>query len=150
MDPNPKKELTEVKIKTLEEIRAEKLARNQQLGVDDAKAKESSQDLQSGNKRTASQGNRLIRIKRPKLADEAPVSVITTSVTPKLESKPAAVQKTKSLAQPAVENPAPVPDSPAVQEGDEEFDEEVEAGEGQTGTMNDDELLLEIDNILGD
>lgn len=142
--PKPQKDLTEVKIKTLEEIRAEKQARNQQPNVDDVNPSESSYDSQCGNKRSASQGNRHIRIKRPKLADEASSSGTSReAVEPKIECEPEAAQAS-----------APVPDNSAVQDedldGNYAEDEDAEADEEQAGAFNDEDLLLQIDNILGD
>ena len=166
IDEKPKKNLTEVKIKTLEEIRAEKIAKSQlsvreindEENLIEASAKAQSpikapqqtseliHETQPTNKRPASQGNRHIRIKRPKLADEASISVTTSPVAPKVEMK--------SSTKAPIQASAPVPDKLAVQEQEEElegnYEDEGDDGEGQTGTMNDDELLLEIDNILGD
>ncbi len=91
----------------------------------------------ANSKRAAPQSNKQIRIKRPKISNDMEPCVQVP--TPKVE-------KTASTV-PVVTN-STLPDST---ETDDFLDEEVDdEGQANAGSVNDDELLLEIDNILGD
>lgn len=127
-------------MKTLEEIRAEKLARSQSPKENSS----NSDTISFATKRSAPQGNKQIRIKRPKLSAE--MDSITSSVqVPSNED-----EKTFTSPPPAhTITVEPVPESTETDdylEGDADDDDD----QGNTGSLNDDELLLEIDNILGD
>lgn len=132
-----KADLNEVKIKTLEEIRAEKLARNQSPKRDEPSDHPEAPVEMPSLKREAPQSNRQIRIKRPRVSAE-----ITAKAPPPCpaEGKSTEVNNHHDVvpAESAMANDEQV--------GNEEDGEEV----ANAGSLNDDELLLEIDNILGD
>ena len=127
-------------MKTLDEIRAEKLAKSQ--GPKDCPTTVDGDVMNSltSTKRPAPQNKKQIRIKRPKIASDpgsdvqVPTSVIENTVTnPAASSKP------------------PVNSQPDSTETDDYLNDEIDdGGDASTGLLNEDELLLEIDNILGD
>jgi len=123
-------------VKTLEEIRAEKLAKSR--GPKDCPTTADGDLINSSTsaKRPAPQNKKQIRIKRPKIASDSGSDVqVPTSVIETTTTDPTASSKSQ-------------PDST---ETDEYLDEDIDdGGDGNTGSLNEDELLLEIDNILGD
>lgn len=138
-------ESSEFKVKTLEEIRAEKLARSQgSQSPKETPLTASTNDPSPGAKRPAPQNNKQIRIKRPKMSANVEQG---TNEVPKPE-----VVKTESS--PSVVITATAVDSrPHSTEADDYLDAEDDGDEdvpANAGALNDDELLLEIDNILGD
>lgn len=140
-EPTPKPDLTEVKVKTLEEIRAEKMARNQSPKHEsESNITRSPQSM----KREAPQNNnsRQIRIKRARVSSEPVSSSENESPAPSVKNE-ANHQSVKLQAPVVSATVAPsLPD-------DADLDEEVEDGDDD-GTANADELLLEIDNMLGE
>ena len=125
-------ESTEFKVKTLEEIRAEKLARCQSPKESSAIGDVTSPSPSS--KRPAPPSNKQVRIKR--LKESSDVDHCVQVPTPK-----------QPVTNPVVTNSS-LPDST---ETDDFLDDDVdEDGQANAGSLNDDELLLEIDNILGD
>ena len=141
-EPTPKPDLTEVKVKTLEEIRAEKMARNQSPKHEpESNITQSPQSL----KREAPQNNnsRQIRIKRARVSSEPVSSSENESSSPSVKIAEVNHQPVK-LQAPVVSAPV----APSLPD-DADLDEEVEDGDDD-GTANADELLLEIDNMLGD
>lgn len=127
-------------MKTLEEIRAEKLARSQSPKENSANSDVTS----SSAKRSAPQGNKQIRIKRPKLSTESDCTTSSVQVPTREEEK--------VVASPPAAHTTPVEPVPESTETDDYLDEDADYDDGQpnAGSLNDDELLLEIDNILGD
>lgn len=86
-------------------------------------------------KRPAPQNKKQIRIKRPKIASDPGSDVqVPTSVIESTVADPTASSKSQ-------------PDST---EADDYLEDMDDGGDANTGTLNEDELLLEIDNILGD
>ncbi|XP_046656732.1 zinc finger CCCH domain-containing protein 11A-like [Daphnia pulicaria] len=132
----PPEQNSEFKVKTLEEIRAEKLAKSQ--GPKDCPTTVDGDLISSSTsaKRPAPQNKKQIRIKRPKLASDPGSDVqVPTSVMESPVADPTASSKSQ-------------PDST---EADDYLEDDMDdGGDANTGSLNDDELLLEIDNILGD
>lgn len=125
-------------MKTLEEIRAEKLAKSQ--GPKDCPTTVDGDLISSSTsaKRPAPQNKKQIRIKRPKLASDPGSDV---QVPTSLMESPVADLTASSKSQ---------PDSTENEADDYLEDDMNDGGDANTGSLNDDELLLEIDNILGD
>ena len=139
--PVPKADLTSVKVKTIEEIRAEKMAKSQ------SPKHEPSQDDQvntkpiSGKREAQQNNNRQIRIKRPRVTtDDAANPTPTPDSTTKIENQ-------KPVPKIFIPSSEPAATDVDYLEGE---DEDEAADDGNGGTLNDDELLLEIDNMLGD
>ena len=129
-----KSESTEFKIKTIEEIRAAKLAKASRENVMDSVSQQSILCNQSKRKAPTTSG-RQIRIKRPKISSEDPQSLIT-SLKEKQVKDESLLESTKVTTE----------DSMNDFFNNDDDDDEVVTNQA---SMNDDELLLEIDNILG-
>ena len=122
----------------MEEIRAEKLAKTRSPSKQDV-VMEANASPPPATKRSAQQSNRHIKIKRPKL---------TSDITTTSQVQPAPV--VKKMEPESVIKPAKPEDDSLVEE-EYYVEEEEDDGTGTSGAeaINDDELLLEIDNILG-
>lgn len=125
-------EVAEFKVKTLEEIRAEKLAKVAK-SLSPSQKEAPAVSPPPAAKRTAQANNRHIKIKRPKLSSD-------NSPSPTVQVKSTAPTANKKVEQ--------VEDSLSV-EDDYLEEEDDDTGTADAGAINDDELFLEIDNILG-
>ena len=134
-------EKNEFKVKTLEEIRAEKLAKTQSPKENSVNADQTSPS--NTTKRMAPQPNKQVRIKRPKLDSNL------DSNKPPIQL---ASHKSEKVSTSSLDTHASAVDTVVDStETDDYLDGEIEDEEQtNTGSLNDDELLLEIDNILGD
>ena len=135
---------TEFKVKTLEEIRAEKLAKTRSPSKQEVII-ETNASPPPATKRSAQQNNRHIKIKRPKLTSDT----ATTQAQPVVQVKPHAPVVKNMDPQQVIKAAKPEDDS--IVEEEYFVEEEEDDGTGTSGAeaLNDDELLLEIDNILG-
>lgn len=129
----------------MEEIRAEKLAKTRSTSKQDATV-EANASPPPATKRSAQQNNRHIKIKRPKLTSD----VTTTSrVQPTVQVKPPVTVVKKLEPEPVIKAAKPEDDSLVEEEYFVEEEEDDGTGTPGAEALNDDELLLEIDNILG-
>lgn len=127
-----KPESTEFKVKTIEEIRAAKLARALNGNAVNSDTQSSTQS--SRTKRAAPPpSGRQIRIKRVKTSSGDTQSR-TTSSEEKQDKKETPFEHTKVITEESM---------------NEFFNDDDDDVETNQTSMNDDELLLEIDNIIG-
>lgn len=139
--PPEQNQNSEFKVKTLEEIRAEKLAKNQVPKDDPTTVEDALTGSSFNSKRPAPQTKKQIRIKRPKISVDPPSDL----QVPNTVIENAATNATASS------EPAVVASHPQSTQSEDYLDDDVSDGaDNTTGLLNEDELLLEIDNILGD
>ncbi|XP_057381671.1 zinc finger CCCH domain-containing protein 11A-like isoform X2 [Daphnia carinata] len=136
--PPEQNQNSEFKVKTLEEIRAEKLAKNQ-VPKDDPTTMEELTGSSFNSKRPAPQTKKQIRIKRPKISADPPSDVqVPNTVTENAVTIATAPSKLVEGSQ------------PQSTQAEDYLDDDDDGADNNTGLLNEDELLLEIDNILGD
>lgn len=130
-------------MKTIEEIRAEKLAKSCKQETTEAS---DITTVMSNLKRTATQNHRQIRIKRPKMSSTDDCQKLADEpkqVVP-IEVNPTACDSKMPDSSINDSNTAAMDESAADDFLDDNDDYET------NNDMNGDDLLLEIDNILGD
>lgn len=138
--PSEQSQSSEFKVKTLDEIRAEKMAKNQVPKDESTTIEDILSSSTFNSKRPAPQTKKQIRIKRPKISVDPDADVqVPNTVTEN------AVANTTESSKPAVIS------HPESTEAEDDLDDDGSDGtDNNTGLLNEDELLLEIDNILGD